>query len=183
VCGGNSLCNKNKILVPRRNPHPSTVLSPTEEDGMNNNPTTLQARDLRQTANPAEMCLWNALKGRQLGGYKFTRQYPVGPYFADFACRQQFLLVEVDGSQHCGNTYDDRRDQYLLDEGYSILRFPSLSVLQHRDIVCDTILAALEGRIENFVEADDLRFLRSFSVPRRFTRHRPWLPPTPASPV
>jgi very-short-patch-repair endonuclease len=146
------------------------------------NPTTLRARELRQTANPAEICLWNALKGKQLAGYKFTRQFPVGPYFADFACRHEFLLIEIDGSQHFENAYDARRDQYLLDEGYSILRLPSVSVLKQRDVICDTILAALERRIEDFVEADNLRFRRSFSVPRRFTRDRPWLPPTPAPP-
>jgi very-short-patch-repair endonuclease len=146
------------------------------------NPTTLRARELRQTANPAEICLWNALKGKQLAGYKFTRQFPVGPYFADFACRREFLLIEIDGSQHFENAYDVRRDQYLLDEGYSILRLPSVSVLKQRDVICDTILAALERRIEDFVEADNLRFRRSFSVPRRFTRDRPWLPPTPAPP-
>jgi very-short-patch-repair endonuclease len=149
---------------------------------MNNNPTILRARELRQTANPAEMCLWNALKGRQLGGHKFTRQYPVGPYFADFACRREFLLIEIDRSQHFESAYDERRDQFLLDEGYSILRLPSVSVLQHRDVVCETILAALERRVEDFVEAADLRFQRSFTIPRRFTHRHPWPPPTPATP-
>jgi very-short-patch-repair endonuclease len=146
------------------------------------NPTTLRARELRQTANPAEICLWNALKGKQLAGYKFSRQFPVGPYFADFACRREFLLIEIGGAQRFQNTYDDLRDQYLLDEGYSILRLPSASVLRQRDVVCDTILAVLDGRIEAFVEADDLRFRRSFSVPRRFSRHRPWLSTAPAPP-
>jgi very-short-patch-repair endonuclease len=140
--------------------------------GANTNPTTLRARELRQTANPAEQCLWNALKGRQLGGYKFTRQFPIGPYFADFACQQYWLLIEVDGSQHFQNAYDERRDAFLLDEGYSILRMPGFSVLQEREAVCNAILAALEGRMEDFVEASDLRFRKSHSLPRRIKRFR-----------
>jgi very-short-patch-repair endonuclease len=134
------------------------------------NPITLRARELRQTATTAEICLWNALKNRQLGDYKFTRQYPVGSYFADFACRQRYLLIELDGAQHFENEYDQRRDAYLLDEGYSILRIPSADVLKNRDQVCATILATLEGRIEDFVNAHDLKFTRSFAVPRRMMR-------------
>ena len=146
------------------------------------NPTTLMARELRQTANPAEQALWSVLKNRQLGGHKFTRQYPVGPYFADFACRERLFLVEVDGSQHVGDAYDFQRDNFLLDEGYSIFRVPSLTVLHGLDAVCDSILAALDGRMEDVVEASDLRFWRSSAVPRRVKRRNLWLPPTPAPP-
>lgn len=140
----------------------------------NTNPTTLRARELRQTANPAEQCLWNALKARRLGGYKFTRQFPVGPYFADFACRERVLLVEVDGSQHVESGYDKRRDAHLLSEGYSILRVASVTVLQAREAVCDSILAALEGRMEDIVQAPDLSFVRSLVVPRKFLRRKLW---------
>ncbi len=140
----------------------------------NTNPTTLRARELRQTANPAEQCLWNALKARQLGGYKFTRQFPVGSYFADFACRERMLLVEIDGSQHVESGYDKQRDAHLLNEGYSILRVPSVTVLQAREAVCDSILAALEGRMEDIVEAPDLRFVRSQVAPRKYLRRKLW---------
>jgi very-short-patch-repair endonuclease len=149
---------------------------------INSNPTTLRARELRQMANPAEQCLWAVLKRRQLAGYKFTRQFPIGPYFADFACRERFFLVEVDGSQHFESEYDTRRDEYLLDEGYSIFRVPSAVVLKDRETVCESIVAALEGRIEGFVVAPDLRFSRSHAVPRNVLRRRLWLAPTPAPP-
>lgn len=140
----------------------------------NTNPTTLRARELRQTANPAEESLWNALKARQLGGYKFTRQFPVGPYFADFACREHMLLVEVDGSQHVESGYDKQRDAHLLNEGYSILRVPSVTALQAREAVCNSILAVLEGRMEDGIEAPDLSFVRSHAVPRKFLRRKLW---------
>jgi very-short-patch-repair endonuclease len=140
----------------------------------NTNPTTLRARTLRQTANPAEQCLWNALKARQLGGYKFTRQFPVGSYFEDFACREHMLLVELDGSQHVGSGYDKRRDAHLLNEGYSVLRVPSVTVLQAREAVCESILAALEGRMEDLIEAPDLSFVRSHMMPRKYPRRKLW---------
>ena len=140
----------------------------------NTNPTTLRSRALRQTANPAEQCLWNVLKARQLGGYKFTRQFPVGSYFADFACRERMLLVEVDGSQHAESGYDKRRDAHLLNEGYSILRLPSVTVLRAREAVCDSILAALEGRMPDIVEASDLSFARSHVAPRKYLRRKLW---------
>src|SRR5687767_14470999 len=62
--------------------------------------STKRARGLRQGDNQAEALLWLELKRRTLGGFKFTRQLPVGPYFADFACREKWLVVEIDGSQH-----------------------------------------------------------------------------------
>ena len=49
---------------------------------------TNRARSLRKADNDAEQALWSALKNRQLNGAKFTRQFPIGPYFADFACRE-----------------------------------------------------------------------------------------------
>lgn len=120
--------------------------------GENTHPTTERARELRQRANPAEQALWAVLKARRLGSYKFTRQYPVGPYFADFACREKFFIIEVDGSQHQNNAHDRKRDEFLLREGYSVFRVPSGTVLADRAVVCDSILAALEGRMEDFVE-------------------------------
>jgi very-short-patch-repair endonuclease len=77
-----------------------------------------------------------------LGGYKFTRQLPIGPYFADFACRKQKLVIEVDGSQHADSTYDRNRDEHFRALGYSTLRFWNHDVLKHRTSVCETILAA-----------------------------------------
>jgi very-short-patch-repair endonuclease len=141
---------------------------------MNNNPTVIRARALRQSANPAEQSLWYVLKGKQCGGYKFTRQFPIGPYFADFACRSERLLIELDGSQHIDNDYDSVRDSFVLAEGYSVLRFPSSSVLRNREAVCDAILAAVEGRMDSSIKSLDMSFQKSSALPRKFTRHRPW---------
>jgi very-short-patch-repair endonuclease len=63
------------------------------------NQPTNRARSLRQTDNDAESKLWNELRNRQINGFKFLRQLPIGRYFADLACREKHLVVEVDGSQ------------------------------------------------------------------------------------
>jgi very-short-patch-repair endonuclease len=144
----------------------------------NTNPTTLRARELRQTANPSEQKLWTHLKGRQLGGYKFTRQYPIGPYFADFACRQQSLIIELDGSQHIDNEHDAERDAYLLAEGYAILHLPSATVLRDCESVCETILAALDGRLDEATNFD-LSFRKPTVEPRKVTRRRAFVANNP----
>jgi len=57
-----------------------------------------RSRDLRRSQTPAEQMLWRKLRGRQLGEYKFVRQEPIGPFFADFVCCESRLIVEVDGA-------------------------------------------------------------------------------------
>jgi very-short-patch-repair endonuclease len=121
--------------------------------------TTSRARALRQADNDAEAAMWSELKAKRLGGYKFVRQFPIGPYFADFLCRQQHLGVEVDGSQHVDSMRDQVRDEYIRSAGYSVIRFWSADVLWQRSAVADTILAALDGRLEGDVAASDLRFV------------------------
>jgi very-short-patch-repair endonuclease len=68
---------------------------------------TERARSLRNSATTNERRLISRLRP------KFTRQLPVGPYFADFACRQAKLIVELDGGQHSESDHDRRRDEFL----------------------------------------------------------------------
>ena len=118
-----------------------------------------RARQLRHGDNMAEAVLWNELKASKLGGYRFVRQMPIGPYFADFACRGVKLIIELDGSQHAESEYDRRRDAFMQAEGYSVLRFWSHDVLKHVPSVCETILAAVEGRLAEDIISADLRFV------------------------
>ncbi|RWK62515.1 DUF559 domain-containing protein [Mesorhizobium sp.] len=121
--------------------------------------TTQRARKLRQAGNQAEALLWLELKARKLGGYRFTRQFSIGPFFADFACREKWLVVEVDGHQHAGSSYDRRRDDFMRAQGYSILRLWNHDVLKHRTSVCETLLAVLYGRLAENIAVSDLRFV------------------------
>lgn len=122
---------------------------------------TARAKALRQGENKAEALLWLELKAKRLGGHHFVRQLPIGPYFADFACRKEKLVVEIDGSQHADSARDRRRDHYLRDHGWSTLRFWNTDILKQRRSVCETILAAVEGRLTNDVIAPDLRFVHA----------------------
>lgn len=120
---------------------------------------TSRARLLRQQHNPAEAALWVALKNRQLGGYKFVRQFPIGPFIADFACRSMRLVIEVDGSQHIDSLHDRRRDAFMARLGYGVMRIPSVTVLSRRGDVCDTILAVLKGQLKESVVTLDLTYV------------------------
>ena len=123
-----------------------------------NETTTTRARALRQVENDAELKLWSHLRNRQLGGCKFVRQLPIGVYFADFACRENMLVVEVDGSQHAGSRHDRQRDDFMRHDRWSVLRFWNVDVLRAMPEVLDTILAVLDGRLVETVDAYDLRF-------------------------
>ena len=81
--------------------------------------STKRARELRNGATNHERKLWVMISRLRP---KFTRQLPIGPYFADFACRQARLIVELDGSQHAESYRDQQRDAYLAKEGWTILR-------------------------------------------------------------
>ncbi|TIL94428.1 MAG: DUF559 domain-containing protein [Mesorhizobium sp.] len=121
--------------------------------------TTSRARRLRQSDNDAETALWMELRDRRLNGHKFVRQFPIGFYFADFACRECQLVVEVDGSQHVGSNHDRIRDRFIVSNGWSMLRFWNVDGLKGREEVLETILAAIEGRLERRIETHDLRFV------------------------
>ncbi|MDI1284993.1 MAG: endonuclease domain-containing protein [Reyranella sp.] len=58
------------------------------------------ARSLRKNATDAEQRLWAHLRRRQVGGYRFRRQRPIGPYVCDFVCLEARMVVELDGGQH-----------------------------------------------------------------------------------
>src|SRR5262245_34450263 len=121
--------------------------------------TTARARELRDAGNIAEAKLWNELKDRKLAGYKFVRQLPVGPFFADFMCRRKRLVVEIDGGQHAESDADCRRDEFMRARGISVIRFWNTDVLKSLTEVCETILADLEGRYTEDVMAVDLRYI------------------------
>ena len=91
-----------------------------------------------------EWRLWYLLRGRQLNGFKFRRQVPLGRYFADFACLEAKLVVEVDGPQHGEQRpYDARRDRRLGAMGFRVLRFGVAEVDENIEGIVDTIANAL----------------------------------------
>ena len=108
-----------------------------------------RARALRRDDTEAERRLWEELRGRRLNGFKFVRQLPIGPYFADFVCRARKLVVEVDGTTHGTESevrHDEKRTRFLEEQGWMVLRVWNIDVFTARNAVCDAILLALEAR-------------------------------------
>jgi very-short-patch-repair endonuclease len=105
-----------------------------------------RARQLRRNQTEAEARLWNALRDRRLGGWKWRRQVTVGPYILDFLCPEGGLVVELDGGQHADQVaYDERRTRYLESRGLRVIRFWNGAVRPDCDGVCLSILAELGG--------------------------------------
>jgi len=120
----------------------------------------------------AEHKLWRALKAVPLTGTHFRRQVPIGPYVADFGCLAARLLIEIDGGHHSEDVVaaaDRKRQAWLEEEGYRVLRFWNPEITDNMDGVLDTIYAALHGGVA--AEAQDFKHKR---------RVRPKSPPHPA---
>ena len=105
-----------------------------------------RCRNLRRNSTDAEKKLWRELRNRQVVRAKFRRQHPVGPYVLDFYCHEGQLAVELDGGQHAEETqahYDERRTQYLTEQGIRELRFWNNEVLHDMEFVLERIVNAL----------------------------------------
>jgi very-short-patch-repair endonuclease len=103
---------------------------------------TRRARALRKNATKQERQLWRLISRYRP---KFTRQLPIGPFTADFACREAKLIVELDGSQHAESTRDQHRDAFLQQEGWSVMRIWNNEVIENPDGV---IIAIVERAAE-----------------------------------
>ncbi len=105
-----------------------------------------RARKLRNSATDAERRLWQHLRLKQLGAFKFRRQVPVAGYIADFVCCEVKLIVELDGGQHGERKdYDQWRTVALQAVGYRVLRYWNDDVLLRTSLVLEDILRNLGG--------------------------------------
>jgi very-short-patch-repair endonuclease len=112
--------------------------------------------------------LWAQLRSRQLGGFKFICQEPIGDYVVDFVCREKRLILEVDGATHSTNEAvrrDAIRPRFLAQLGCRVVRFQN-----------DDVYNAMEGVLHNIVVA--LKKQGNRDAP-----HLPiaaqWAPPSP----
>ena len=109
----------------------------------------VRARELRKQMTPAEHILWTRLRNRQLGGYKFRRQHPLGPYIADFYCAERRLVIELDGSVHAEQQeYDEMRSGQFEEYGYQVIRFKNAEVESELEYVLMEILKACDSGCE-----------------------------------
>lgn len=90
-----------------------------------------------------ERKLWTNLRSHPILGIRFVGQFPVAYYIADFACREDMLIVELDGSQHDDNPYDASRTTAIEGLGYRVLRFWNRDVIGNPEGVVLAIEAEL----------------------------------------
>ena len=100
-----------------------------------------KARQLRRNMTTAEVVLWQYLRKGQMG-FRFRRQYPVGPYILDFYCYELNLCIELDGDVHQEfgvETHDEIRTRYLNSLGITVLRYSNKTVFLNVDGILDSI--------------------------------------------
>ena len=113
------------------------------------------ARSLRRNATSAERRLWQGLRRKEVGGFRFRRQVALGSYIADFASFDARLVIEVDGATHSTDeelARDAARTAALAAQGFAVLRFTNDEVFQNLDGVLETIrlkLMELRPRVED----------------------------------
>ena len=106
---------------------------------------------LRRDMPRAEILLWSKLRGRQLSGCKFRRQYSVGPYMIDFYCPEFKLAAELDGDSHFGDGAERRdadRQAYVESFGITFLRFTNEDIFRNLDEVLQAIAARIAPRAD-----------------------------------
>ncbi len=103
-----------------------------------------RAREMRRDAVSTEDLFWSEVRNRKLGGFKFKRQFLIGPYIADFVCLEKRLVIELDGKLHEGREgYDAARDARFRREGFDVYRIRNAEVLGNLATVLVTILHEL----------------------------------------
>ena len=70
---------------------------------------------------------------------------PLGPYFADFLCRELKLVIELDGHSHdVAPETDAVRDDWMEARGYTVLRFTNAECGENIEGVVEAIRLKIE---------------------------------------
>lgn len=104
-----------------------------------------RARELRQNMSPAEKKLWQLLRRSQVGGLKFRRESPIGPYIAGFYCPKAALVVELDDANRTSIheiEEDEKRTRWFEQRGIRVLRIPAREFLARPHDTIDAIFRA-----------------------------------------
>ncbi len=107
------------------------------------------ARDQRALCTRAENLFWREVRAGRLNGHKFKRQVPIAPYVLDFLCPAARVVVELDGPPHEAaerRAKDARRDAWLGQRGFVVLRFTNDEFLGNPGLALSTVRRTIEGR-------------------------------------
>ena len=103
-------------------------------------------KKLRKNQTRAEQILWFYIRKKRINGYKFRRQFGIGPYIIDFYCPKKKLAIEVDGGYHTDcYEYDEKRSDYLRKMNVKVVRFSNediksniIGIVAHIERILDT---------------------------------------------
>ena len=129
-------------------PSAASVLAPSPAQrgkaGMGVRSIVATARKLRRSSTNVERKLWHRIRDKQVEGFRFRRQRPVGRFIVDFICLDARLIVELDGGQHAENVaHDKKRSAFLESLGYRVLRFWNNEVIENMDGVLERLREVL----------------------------------------
>jgi very-short-patch-repair endonuclease len=99
-------------------------------------PRQTLARALRRQPTPFEIRFWRLIHPIRQAGWHFRKQAPIGRYVVDFVCHRARLIVEIDGDSHYsdeGMAGDQVRTAFLEGEGYRVLRFTNVDVMENEE--------------------------------------------------
>jgi very-short-patch-repair endonuclease len=86
-----------------------------------------------------------------------------GTLEVDLLCADACVVIELDGGQHLADPVayrrDRRKDQFLQENGYFVLRFLAEDVGKELDAVLDVILRVLARRRQSATRAEPLKFV------------------------
>ena len=104
-----------------------------------------QRRNLRQSSTSPEKIIWQKLRDRQIGGFKFRRQHNIGKFIVDFYCDEIKLIIEIDGDVHAyQKEYDKKRQLFLENRGLKIIRYTNYEVRTNLIGVLEDVLVKCE---------------------------------------
>ncbi len=104
---------------------------------------------------PIERAFWH---DAHYTGLVLYPQWPIGPYFADFANPVAKVVIECDGRQwHADKQKDAERDAFMRNEGWTVYRFTGKQCFEMPRQVVD------ENGYEREEESDLVQQLRQIS--------------------
>jgi very-short-patch-repair endonuclease len=126
-----------------------SVVDPKHPDWKVSDRLRANARTLRKNSTDVERILWSELRDHRLNGASFRRQVPIKNFIADFVCHAAKLVIELDGGQHFSDQAEQKDATRLVvieAQGFKVLRFSNLDVMENRAGVLETIAAAIAER-------------------------------------
>lgn len=109
---------------------------------------------------------WFIIKGKEFNlfnEYDIIYDYPVYPYFIDFAFINEKVCVEMDGKCHFSNgknriEHDFKKDDYLIEKGWKIfrIRFDQVSddskIIELINFIGSSKIKNYDNRLYKFIE-------------------------------